>query len=86
MTDYSYFKVDTKLTCGPRGTQCFRELPEDPAGCLLPCQGLYADIQHYQETQDIRQGEEFSDILDQYESYKRGYHTALQYPKEIKSE
>ena len=79
-----YFKGDWK-TCGPNGTDCFKNFPLN-TDCLEPCHGLYADIHRYEEgTKQMKDMKRLRTMLQEYEEYKRGYHKEVQFPVLLKS-
>ena len=67
----------------PTGFQCFLEFPEDPNSCNLPCQGIYADIDHIKGVGRITKSKVFRAMLKEYEKYKRGDEQDVQYPELI---
>ncbi len=45
---------------------------------------MYADITHTRDTEDIRNIPEVTEMLNEYERYKRGYQPSMQYPNHMK--
>ena len=51
------------------------------SSCLIPCRGLYADIEHHTENATVESNDEgYEKIFKDYELYKRGFHSEYPYP------
>ena len=62
--------------CGLEQEACAEEVSQDKSGCLVPCRGLYADIQYTEDdfsiSEDSTQGgiQLLADIFDKYKEHK----------------
>ncbi len=46
---------------------------------------MYADIEHVKIKEHTHEVETFKQMLEEYENYKRGYESAIDYPPKLKS-
>ena len=52
--------------------------------CVLPCKGIYADVVKDIETMEVDKMKKFDKLVEDYESYKRGYLVDIDYPPILK--
>ena len=71
--------------CSPSGVECYGSIKLDSDKCLIPCEGIHADV--HLEHLDISKEEnmeQFEKLMGNYEEYKRGYINDISYPTAIK--
>jgi hypothetical protein len=71
--------------CSPTGTECYQQLHVDSDDCLIPCKGLYADVQKDTSFESLDDIKVLKNTLDSCETYKRGFSEDIKYPKKISS-
>ena len=77
------FKRNSSI-CTPRGLECYKNITTtDEPDCKIPCEGLYLDITHIQDSTYVDVSEDFQTLLLEYELYKRGNMADADYPNEL---
>ena len=67
--------------CTPKGVECYKNMTLASSSCLIPCKGLYADIDMKSHKLDLEEMEVFEKVLEHYEGYKRAYDEDISYPQ-----
>ena len=68
------------------GRECFKNIGKTVAGCLVSCQGVYADVEHDRKTESLVESEEgMKDLIAEYEKYKLGFHKKMVLSRSLKS-
>ena len=71
--------------CTPNAVQCYDDVSIANDKCMLPCKGLYADINvDYSDMRSVEEIEKLDKLLRNYDEYKRAYFEDIVYPAEIK--
>ena len=78
----SLFQVQT---CIGDGLECFSNLTIPDNSCITNCQGMNAKVDISNVNDDIKIKPEVVQFLNDYESYKNGYHNPTNIPEDIKS-
>ena len=69
--------------CTPKGIECYENITINENDCKIPCEGLYADILHIQDTDFLRESNNYQTMKREYELYKRGNMADVDYPSEL---
>ena len=70
--------------CSPTGTECYKNLRQDFGKCLIPCKGVYADVERDIEVMKVEELRKFDKLVKNYEKYKRGNIKDINYPEQLK--
>ena len=57
----------------PPGLECYKSVELSSDACIIPCKGLYADVEREEAVENIESIEKFQPVLDQYKQYKAGF-------------
>ena len=59
---------------------CYQQLVKDRQECLVPCSGLYVDVQYLEDSSAVLKethhgifGSELVHLMEQYQNYRKGY-------------
>ena len=73
------------MICDSKGLECFRKLTIDKEECLIPCEGIFADIRK-EKVEDVDEKTPgMKHIFQAYEKYKNEFQDQITYPQEISS-
>ena len=67
--------------CTPSGLDCYEKISINESTCIKPCLGLFADIGH-----EVHNEAPFESLVSQYEDYKRGWTSDVNFPQQISGE
>ena len=59
--------------CTPVGTECYKSIKDQEVKCLIPCKGVFADVQKITFEYNLHTIEDFKNILYDYRGYKAAY-------------
>ena len=67
--DFLVHLLPFKTICTSRGTACASNLTVDTSDCLVPCEGIFADVTKHQAPKIS--GEYYEKLVRSYDRYKR---------------
>ena len=74
--DHKFFNFSLQEICFGRGIQCAENVTISKKECVIPCEGLYADVIRYDADEiDIKHYD--AAILEKYYKYKRFFNQTL---------
>ena len=56
----------------PPGLECYKSVEQSSNDCLLPCKGVYADVQRRKDVGNIKDMEMVKSFSKYYKDYKSG--------------
>ena len=59
--------------CLPKGTECYKSLSVDYAKCLVPCKGLFADVERGPDVHQVSDRKPPDNALVHYKDIKTGF-------------
>ena len=57
----------------PPGLECYKSVQLSSDACIIPCKGLYADVERVEGFEVVENIKKFQPVLDQYKEYKAGF-------------
>ena len=69
--------------CTPAGIECYESVKEIIGKCLIPCQGIFADVVKDTDFKQMEEIDEFKTVLEEYNNYKTGYARNSKYTEEV---
>ena len=69
--------------CLPAGIECYKSIKEEEIKCLVPCKGVFADVQRNLNIKKVKEIEDFKLTFDEYKAFKSGYNNHKRYQKEV---
>ena len=69
---YNIYKLQEKL-CTPNGVSCYRKLEPNYENCILPCKGLYADVQFSTKNEDTDENYTLEKLTKDYALFKERF-------------
>jgi hypothetical protein len=73
--------------CTPIGNDCAKEQLTTNTSCIVSCKGLYADVEHANSTEEIRNGQDvnnFYQLLADYNRFKADFSENIVFDGNIK--
>ena len=71
--------------CTPAGFECYKNIQQDPTNCLIPCKGLYADVEKGEKILKVEDLRIFDSLIEDYKRYKSGYTKEIYYSNPLAS-
>ena len=71
--------VDATI-CDSSGIDCYHQLSVDKSNCLMPCEGIFADIWKENVDEVTANHHGMKNIFEAYENYKNQFIVDLNYP------
>ena len=59
----------------PPGLECYKSVKKTSDKCLIPCKGVFADVEKGEDYKQVEAIEKFRATLHNYEDYKSGFIT-----------
>ena len=57
----------------PPGLECYNSVKLRSDECIIPCKGMYADVEREEGFEATEKIEKFQPVLGQYKQYKAGF-------------
>ena len=69
--------------CTPLGRECYDSITQEDIKCVLPCEGIFADVDKTKTTKAEDDNEVQKKVIDEYQMYKHGFNNSGSYQIEI---
>ena len=57
----------------PPGLECYKSVKKSSEKCIIPCKGIYADVNRVEDFEKVEEIEKFGPTLESYKNYKSGF-------------
>ena len=59
--------------CTASGLDCYKNMAPNYQNCIIPCTGLYADVEKDDDLSFIKQSKAFDELIENYTLFKQGF-------------